>query len=129
MRMKKMLLLIYLLFAAKCLFCQDEDKIIRTKEGSVLGNRRTLVLECKKGYAAPPEDKIITQICECQVDLLNRRFTNKQVKAYQKIYKNYGFVQMMEDDTLLQRELKKCTDGVNDVLLLSIPDYRKNFIN
>ena len=128
--LKKLTLAILLLLSVvPHLFGQDEDKIIHTKEGGVLGHKRTLVIQCKKSYAAPPENKIITQICECQVQLLDRRFTNKQIKTYQKKYKSYGFAQLMEEDTLLQNEFKKCSEGVNDVLLLSIPNYRRNFIS
>jgi len=127
--MMKTISAILFLFIANSLFCQDEDKIIHTKEGTILGDKKSLVIQCKKSYAAPPENKVITRICECQVELLDRRYTTKQLKNYQKKYKNSGLSQLIEDDTLLQKEFKTCTEGVNDLLLLSIPDYRKNFIS
>lgn len=127
--MRKLLVAILFLFIAKEVFSQDDDKIIHTKEGTTLGHKKSLVFQCKKSYAAPSENKVITQICECQVNLLDRRYTMKQLKSYQRKYKNVGLAQLMEEDTLLHKEFRKCTEGVNDILLLSIPDYRKSFIS
>jgi hypothetical protein len=124
----KLIPAILLLLIANSLFSQDEDKIIHTKEGTTLGHKKSLVIQCKKSYSAPPENKIISQVCECQVNLLDRRYSMKQLRSYQKKYKEAGLAQLMEEDTLLKKEFKKCTEGVNDILLLSIPDYRKNFI-
>ena len=112
----------------KTSFCQDEDKIIHTKGGTGIGTKKSLVIQCKLSYAAPTENKMITQICECEVNLLDRRFTMKQIKTYQKKYKEKGLYQLMEDDTLLQRQLKECTASGSNILLTSIPGYRQNFV-
>jgi hypothetical protein len=126
--MMRTISIILFLLLADCLFGQDDDKVIHTKEGGAIGFKKSLVIQCKKSYAAPPENKIIAQVCECQVNLLDRRYSLKQIKNYQKKYKDAGLARLMEEDTLLQKEFKKCTEGANDILLLSIPDYRKNFI-
>ena len=126
--MKKIISAILFLLSVNTSFCQDEDKVIHTKEGSFIGEKKMLVMQCKENYAAPAENKMVTQICECQVNLLDRRYTTKQIKTYDKKYKLRGLFKLMNDDTLLQRQLKECTSSGNKVLMISIPGYRQNFI-
>lgn len=79
-------------------------------------------------YAAPPDNKIVTQLCECQVSLLNKRYSMQEVRRYEKLYKGNGFSQMLAEDTLLQKQMKECAAPNNNVLLLTIPEYRQSFV-
>lgn len=110
-------------------FAQDGDKFIYTKEGRPLAQKKSLIIQCRKGYAAPPDNKIVTQLCECQVNLLNKRYTLQEVKHYEKLYKAEGLSQLMADDTLLQRQMKECVNVDGNALLLSIPEYRQSFVS
>jgi hypothetical protein len=109
-------------------FSQDADKFIYTKDGRPLAQRKSLIIQCRKGYAAPPDNKIVTQLCECQVDLLNKRYTLGQIKKYERLYRGNGLSQIMAEDTLLQRQMKECTNSNGAVLLLKIPEYRQSFV-
>jgi hypothetical protein len=110
-------------------FGQDDSKVIYTKDGKILGPKRAFLTMCKKGYAAPPDNKIVNHICECQVNLLDRRYTTRQIRDYEKRYHGEGFSQLLQEDTLLQRQTRECTKDVNEVLLLSIPAYRQSFVS
>lgn len=107
---------------------QESGRFIYTKDGKTLAQKRALVIQCSKGYAAPPDNKIVAKLCECQVNLLDRRYTLKEIKRYEKIYKGNGLWQLMADDTLLQRQMKECVNVDGNVLMLSIPEYRKSFV-
>ena len=127
----KQLLSAFLLFIlfAKPVLSQDDDRIIHTKDGQSLGPKRAYIAQCKKAYGAPPDNKIIGQICECQANLLDRRFSMKQIRSYEKKYKGQALTQLIEEDSLLQRQINECSSASDNILLLSIPDYRKSFIS
>ena len=121
-------LLIALLLSGLHSKCQDEDKFIHTREGAQLGAKKFLVMGCQQGYGAPAENQLIKQICECQVNLLDRRYTNKQVKAYQKKYKSRAIFMLMNEDSSLQQQTKQCYEGTNNIALLTLPAYRQSFV-
>jgi hypothetical protein len=107
----------------------DDDKIIHTTDGHTLATKKTLVILCKKSYGAPSENKIVTQICQCQVNLLDRRYSMKQIKSYEKKYKGNGVGMLIDEDTLLKRQIKDCIATSKDMVMTSIPAYRQSFIN
>ncbi len=125
----------HLLTCLICLFyfgtiqAQEASRIIRTKEGQSLGPKRAFVALCKKAYGAPADNPLITKICECQADLLDERYSRKQIKNYQKTYGGRAINMLMEDDTLLQKQMKECGSGMENQLLLDIPEYRKSFVS
>ena len=89
----------------------SDDRLIRTKDGGVLGYRKALVIQCKKAYGAPPDNKLIAKICECEVGLIDQRYTLKQIQGYDKKYKGEGLSMLMQEDTLLQQQQKMCSAG------------------
>ena len=90
------LLTLHLLSAA-----QDDNEYIHTKDGKSLETRHKLILSCVRNYGAPAGSAVVKQLCECEVNLLDRRYTMKEIKDYQKKYKDNGFARLMEQDTLL----------------------------
>lgn len=107
---------------------QDNDKFLHSREGNTLGYKKDFVLDCVAGYGAPLDNPVLRQVCSCQVNLIDWHFSNSQIRDYRKKYKRAGFSRLIGDDTLLQNQISQCAAGVNDLLLLSIPSYRKNFI-
>src|SRR4030095_10967214 len=122
------ILIPFLLLLSLHSFSQDEDKFIHTKEGSQLASKRMLVLGCKEKYGAPSENQLIKQVCECQVNLLDRRYSNKQIRSYQKKYKNGAISRLIDEDTSLQKQFKECLEGGGSVSLLTLPSYRQSFV-
>ena len=117
------------LSAAIQLPAQDADRIVRTKEGHSLGPKRAFIAMCKKGYGAPADNQIITKVCECQVNLLDKRYSMKDIKAYSKVYKGNALGMLIQEDALLQKQIKECSAGMEHLLLLDIPEYRKSFVS
>jgi hypothetical protein len=107
---------------------QDDNEYIHTKDGKSLETRHKLIIACVRSYGAPAGNAVVKQICECQVNLLDRRYTMKEIKEYQKKYKVDGFVRLMEQDTALQRQTKECSEG-SKVLVYNIPAYRQSFVS
>jgi len=108
---------------------EENDKIIHTKEGRPLATKKSLVIQCRKGYGAPVENKLITQICECQVNLLDRRYSIKQLKAYERKYHEYGIARLIDQDTLLKTQTTDCLGSSKNLVLTSIPSYRHSFVD
>jgi hypothetical protein len=108
---------------------QDDDKFIHTIEGNVLGSKKQLVFDCKVSYKAPADNEIIKQICDCQVNLLDWRYSNKQVRDFNKKYKGKAFSKLIESDSLFEKQRKECTSDSKKLSLFSIPDYKKSFID
>jgi hypothetical protein len=124
------ILFIILFFAYSIsISAQDEDKLIHSKDGKTLGYKKYLVSQCKNSYGATAENKLIEQICNCKINLLDRRYTNKEIRLYQKKYKDRGISMLIEEDTALQRQFKECTKSYNDVLFLTIPANRQSFVS
>jgi hypothetical protein len=128
MHKKVLHIFILLIFSFLASHAQDDDKYLHSKEGNTVGFKKDFIISCRQGFAAPAENKIITKICECQINLLERRFPLKQIRQYQKKYKGDAWNKLIEEDTILQRQFKDCFEGNNDALLLSIPAYRESFI-
>jgi hypothetical protein len=77
---------------------------------------------------APSESAIATKICECQAKLLDRRFTMQQVRSYSRKYKEGALSKLIDDDTLLQRQMKDCSSDASGLPVFDIPAYRESFI-
>src|SRR3982751_2779872 len=102
MRRHFQVLFFFIFLASHAPAQNSDDRLIRTKDGGTLGYKKALVIQCKKFYGAPPDNHLITKICECEVGLLDQRYTLKQVQAYDKKYKGDGLSMLMQADTLLQ---------------------------
>jgi hypothetical protein len=110
-------------------FKDENDKIVHAKEGQPLATKKSLVIQCKKSYGAPVENKLIKQICECQVNLLDRRYSFKRIKSYERKYHKSGMYRLIEEDTLLKTQTTECMGSSKDLVLTSIPSYRQSFID
>ncbi|MGZ3879966.1 MAG: retroviral-like aspartic protease family protein [Flavisolibacter sp.] len=131
--MKFLALVKVALFLSLCMslqqqsIAQDYNEYIHTKDGKSLETRHKLILACVRNYGAPAGNAVVKQICECEVNLLDRRYTMKEIREYQKKYRTNGFARLIEQDTLLQNQIKECSQSSN-VLLYSIPAYRQSFV-
>lgn len=111
------------------LYAQDEDKLIHSKEGNTLVEKKILVLSCMDHYGAGLSQEAVKNICSCQVNLLDRRYSNKELKTYQKKYKGGALSKLVENDSMLQAEMNKCVESVRGMSATSIPEYKKAFIS
>jgi hypothetical protein len=125
---KKLLTAAISFFSFLALWAQPDDGLLYSKDGQSLGPKRAFTTLCKEVYGAPADNPVVTKICACQTDLLNGRFTMKQIKAYEKQYSGRGFFILMEEDSLFQQDLKQCQAGAENMLLLDLPAYRSSFV-
>lgn len=128
--MRRIILLCILeLFLSIISSAQDDDKFIHSKEGNVIGFKKQFITQCKTAYAAPSGNQLVTQVCNCQANLFDRRFEIKLIKTYQRKYKASGFTRLIEDDTVFQRQLKECASDTKKLNPFEIPAYRKSFVD
>jgi hypothetical protein len=111
------------------MYGQNYDKELHSKEGTVIGYKRQFIVNCKLSYGAPADNPVVTQVCECQVNLLERRFTDKEIRAYTRTYKANALSRLMDDDTVLQRQMRECASESNGLNVLSIPAYKRSFVD
>lgn len=119
---------LFLLFNGITVVGQNADSYILTKEGSPIINRRQFVFECKRNLGMPAENQLATQVCECRADLIDGRFTMKQLRSYIKTYGNEAMDRLIANDTALQREFNNCSSTMGDIPVSTIPEYRESFI-
>src|SRR5215213_8302607 len=83
------------------------QEYIYTKEGRVMFNKRHMVYQCLNRLKKGKTDKAALQICECEVEKLDRRFTNKQLKKYS----GGGVVSLdglINEDSLVKKDIENC---------------------
>ena len=56
--------------------------VVKTSDGFIIDKKFVLIEDCMESYKATASNTGIKKMCECQVDLLNRRFTKKQLDTY-----------------------------------------------
>lgn len=125
--LRKILYLLALLLINNLVLAQDYNEYIHSKEGKELVTRHNLITSCVLNYGAPAGNPAVTKICECQVDLLEGRYRDKQVKDYRKKYGINALSHLMEEDSLLQKQIQDCSKNLN-LGLHSIPAYRQSFV-
>lgn len=125
--LKKILCAVTLSSVCNFALSQDYNEYIHSKEGRELVTRHNLVTACVLNYGASTGNREVTKVCECQVDLLERRYDNKQIKNYRKKYGENALPHLIKDDTLLQQQIRDCSKNSN-VALYNNPAYRQSFV-
>jgi hypothetical protein len=109
------------------LFASAQDYVY-TKEGRILFSRQRMIYQCLNYLKATKEDKTALSICECRVDKLNKRFTNKQLKKYT----DDGIINldgMINEDSVVKKDLQACFTNTGLTVLLSAERFGDKFIS
>jgi hypothetical protein len=104
------------------------QEYIYTKEGRVMFNKRQMVYQCLNRLKKGKADKAALQICECEVDKLDRRFTNKQLKKYS----SGGVVSvdgLITEDSLVKKDIEDCYRNSGITFLLQAESFEERFIS
>lgn len=104
------------------------QEYVYTKEGRVIFNKRHMVYQCLNRLKKGKADKAALQICECYVDKLDRRFTNKQLKKYS----DGGVVDldgMINEDSVVKKDVEDCYRNSGVTFLLQAESFEDQFIS
>ena len=123
--MKHLLLTGILLLLLVTNLCAQQ--FIYSKEGRAIISRESLIFNCLQSLQKPRSDKAATQICECQVSELDRRFSNQQYKMYTK--KNViDFAALVKEDSLVEQDLQDCFAASGKATLLQAESSKETFL-
>lgn len=104
------------------------QEYIYTKEGRAMFNKRHMVYQCLNRLKKGKADQAALRICECEVEKLDRRFTNKQFKKYS----DGGVVNLdglIEEDTLVKKDIEDCYRNSGVTFLLQAESFEEQFIS
>lgn len=104
-----------------------QDTYIYTKEGQPILKRRQMINNCLKALNKDREDALALSVCECQVSLFDKRFSNKE---FRKTSVN-GIIDisiLIKEDSVLQKELQYCFARSGQTNLLEAERSESDFI-
>lgn len=116
-------LILILLFISTGVSAQfaDVDQFIRSKEGTRVWERNTMIWRCIKGMKADASNKEAVQICTCQADLIDKHFPIKRIKEYDRLYSGEALSKLIEEDTALQASIEQCYKDISQNNLFFSP--------
>ncbi len=103
-------------FLSSTAFSQSD--FIYTKEGKPILNKRDLIYNCLRSLNTDRTNKTAVSVCECQVNKMNRYFTNKQYRSV-TINQVIDISRLFKLDTAMEREFQLCYTSSNQTILLS----------
>ncbi len=130
MEKRVLLVCVLLVFVSLQLIAQrrSADELY-TREGISITKKRFMVETCIRSIQSKStaDETGARKICECQVELLDGRFTQQQIRIYSKKYKELAFQKLMEEDTALQSAMPACTEKDSSLNLFSLNSYAESF--
>lgn len=105
-----------------CMNSFAQGDFILTKEGKKILNRREVIGNCLRSMKKNREDATALSICECQVNLVDKRFTYKQYKRYTR----GGLIDMeslLKEDETVDRQMQDCLNGSGYTQLLQAESF------
>ncbi len=94
-----------------------QDDFIRSKEGRIMLSRKQIMKSCLSALKKDRFDKTGLIICECQMDLIDGRFTNKQYKKH-TISGLIKIDELINEDSLLSAQIRDCYTNTGQSTLL-----------
>ena len=126
MRLQVSLFTIISLFVSLNIFSQIGGGI-KTKEGYFLGSRNVLIANCLRSMSADESNSTANNICRCRVELLDGRYSSRQIIKYQKQFKDSGINILIAQDTMLKREVENCLNKESYSSFLKLPSAARRF--
>ncbi len=101
--------------------------MIYSKEGRQVISREIFIGSCLKGMKKSRADYDAVNICECQLEKMNRRFTNKQVASFttRGVIDLNGLVQQDEE---VKKAIEDCYTASGVATLLSAESFKDEFV-
>ena len=121
-------ILLLFIFIVSIPQAKAQGEYIFSKEGKPELNRRQAIADCVKSLHKSPTDKTILDICECQINLLDRHFTSKEFRQHKK----NGFIDitgLIKSDSLFEKEINECFTGTGQTVLITAENFGDKFIS
>lgn len=106
----------------------SQEGFIRTKEGRPILNRRQLITNCLKSLHKDKSDPIALSVCDCQIDKMDKHFTNKQFKKY-TTNRVIDISELVKEDSLLELEIQRCYTNTGKSILMQAESFKDEFIS
>ena len=106
----------------------SQTNFIYTKEGRPILNRKQLIKNCLESLHQSKTNETAVSICECEIDKIDRHFTNKQYKKYT----TRGIIdipELIKEDSLLEIEIQKCYTNSGKSILMQAEGFQNEFIS
>lgn len=110
-------------FALTCCICnalsQSNTNFIYSKEGKPVLNKWSLRKNCLKSLNKGLNDTEAVSICDCQINKLDRHFTNKEYKKFT----NGALIDLnalISQDSIFEKEFGSCVTSTGKSQLLSV---------
>ncbi len=100
---------------------------VRTRDGYFLASRNKLIATCLGNLNTDENNPTALKICHCQVDLLDGRYSSKEITRYQKKYGDSGVNALIKEDTLLKKEVDACYQKQSYTSFLKVPVTAQRF--
>jgi hypothetical protein len=100
---------------------------IKTKEGFFLASRNLMMAHCLEAYKTDQSNATAKQICQCRIDLLDERYSSKQILKYQKTYKDSALTMLIKDDKDFDKDLDNCIGKRSYTSFLKLPASAQRF--
>jgi hypothetical protein len=100
---------------------------IKTKEGLFLASRNVLMTNCLQALKTDETNSAAKQICRCRIELLDGRYTSKQIIKYQKLYKDSAIGELIKEDKDFTGALESCIGKKSYTSFLKLPESAQRF--
>lgn len=105
---------------------------VMSKEGYPLFLKVEYLRNCRRSLGADGNSPEANSICECMLSRLDRRYPLKQIRAFEKKYRQNGMTELLKQDSLLQQEFVGCYEaGSKNNIFFSdshIQRFRNNMV-
>ncbi len=115
--------LLFCFVHAYTIYAQAPANYIRSKEGKPMILRKSMLTSCLESFKKNRTDKVAVEICECQVDKIDWRFTNKEYKEHTK-GRMIDFETLINKDKALKEQFDSCVKNSGRSILISIENYQ-----
>jgi hypothetical protein len=123
----KSVLLLFCLAHAYTICAQISADHIRSKEGRPVIARKSMLISCLKSFKKDRTDKVAVEICECYLNKIDKRFTNKEYKENTK-GRMIDFEALINKDATIKEQIDSCFKNSGRSILMSIENFQKENI-
>ncbi|HLO45977.1 MAG TPA: retroviral-like aspartic protease family protein [Leadbetterella sp.] len=125
MKLPKILFFVTLLFFVRSSFGQSE--YIYSTEGDIILKSRDFFANCLNSYLIDGKNTDATTICRCQIETINRAFTNKQVKKFTK-NRFIDLNGLIETNEAILKKLGECISTSGNSVLIQVENQHGSFL-
>ena len=105
----------------------SQRDFIYSKEGKEIMDRTKQLQICLKSLKKDRTDPTAVAICNCQLNLIDGHFTNKQYKKYTTSHM-IDMQSLMDEDTVFKHQVQACYNNSGKTILMQAEGFETEFI-